>query len=344
MNTTIALETSEQATVANSAKDNETTNTKRPMPYIVQVLLYLYNMRVAFDTRVGLKNIYYSLERAPITKEILQHMKDFYASKDMMAHASGEYPAPENLAQYQYLEAVTFSEDCCSFKPKVIELRNSKESELFVKAVERYKKSHYIGSKEEAEDLREARYLEQQRQQELTEEVKSEMKWIQDDPDFYVIPEGCQLVNNGTYIALELQTLIGYINALCSGSYDMFDGQVTKFGVQYRVEHAYLRNWDFEREDSYSQAIEELKKRFEIIEKNGKILCEDTMRKLKESTVVRAKRLISRYMKSNVTRKDEVALLQMVEDFFATQGIEVQTIVPRPDAMDLYLLSNQRNW
>jgi hypothetical protein len=314
------------------------------MPYIVQVLLYLYNMRVPFDSRVGLKNIYYSLERHPISKEILQDMKDFYASEGMSGHASGEFPVPENLAQYQDLEMVDFSEDCCSFKPKVIELRNSKESELFVKAVERYKKSHYIGSKEEAEDLRQAWHLEKQREFEVIENVKSEMEWVLGDPGYYVIPEGCRLVNKTTYVALELTTLEGYINALHCCAYDMFDDQVVKFGVQYRVEHAYLGNWDFKREDSYDQAIEELKKRFEIIEKKSEFLGEGTMERLKESTVFRAKNLISSYMKTNVTRKDEIALLQMVEDFFATQGIEVQTIVPRPDAIDVYLKSKQSNW
>jgi tetratricopeptide (TPR) repeat protein len=344
MNTTIELEKSEQATLANSAKDNETANTKRPMPYIIQVLLYLYNTRVPFDSRVGLKNIYYTLERHPSSKEILQDMKDFYASIGMTAHASGEFPVPENLAQYQDLEMVDFSEDCFSFKPKVIELRNSKESELYDKAVERYKKSHYIGSEEEADDLRQAEHLEAQRQLEVIENVKSEMKWIQLSPDHYVIPEGCRLVNRTSYIALELITFEGYINALHCCAYDMFDDQVAKFGVQYRVEHAYLGNWDFKREDSYNQAIEELKKRFEIIEKNGKFLREGRMERLKESTVFRAKNLISSYIKSKVTRQDEIALLQMVEDFFATQGIEVQTIVPRPDAHELYLKHKQSSW
>jgi len=337
MESTTELEKSEQTTLANSAKGNETTNTKRNMPYIVQALLYLYNMRIAFDTRAGLKNIYYSLERHPISKEILQNMKDFYASIGMSGHASGEFPVPENLAQYQDLELVDFSEDCCSFKPKVIKLRNSKESELYDKAIERYKKSHYIGSEEEAENLRKARHLKQQRELELIEEVKSEMKWIQNDPGFYVIPEGCQLVNKITYIALELQTLEGYINALNCCAYDMFDGQVAKFGVKYHVNHAYLCNWDFKREDSYDQAIEELKNRFAIIEKNGENLREGTMQKLKESTVDRAKHLISSYIKPKITRKVEVALLQMVEDFFATQGIEVQTIVVKSYDIDDYL-------
>ncbi|MDO9304708.1 MAG: hypothetical protein Q7T77_05225 [Sulfuricurvum sp.] len=326
-----------------TVKDNETTNTNRPMPYIVQVLLYLYNMRVAFDTRAGLKNIYYSLERHPISKEILQDMKDFYASEGMSGHASGEFPVPENLAQYQDLEMVDFSEDCCSFKPKVIELRNSKESELFVKAVERYKKSHYIGSKEEAEDLREAEHLERKRQLWLIEEVKSEMKYLNDDLDYYSIPKCSRLVNKVTYIALELITFQGYIEALNGSTYDTFDNKVAKFGVEYRVEHAYLCNWDFEREDSYNQAIEELNYRFEIIEKNVKILREGRMMKLKESTIIRAKNLISNYIKPNATRKDEIALLQMVEDFFATQGIKAQTVVPRPDAIDLYLQYKQGN-
>lgn len=334
---------SEQTILTKSVKDNETTNTKHTMPYIVQVLLYLYNMRIPFDTRVGLKNIYYSLVRDPISKEILQHMKDFYVSKDMTAHASGEYPAPANLEQYQDLELVEFSEDCCSFKPKVVELRNSKESELYEKAVERYKKSHYKGSQEEAEDLRQASHLEQQHRLELIEKVKREILWIQADPDFYVIPEGCKLENKETYIALELQTLKGYINALCSGSYDTFDNKVAKFGVQYRVIHAYLWTWDFTREDSYSQVTEELKNRFEIIVEHRKMVDMDTMGRLKESTISRARNLLNSYMKTKVTRKDEVALLQMVEDFFATQGIEVQTIVPRPDAMDLYLQYKQQS-
>lgn len=342
MNAGTELEKSAQTTVANLAKDNETTNAKRPMPYIVQALSYLYNMRVPFDSRVGLRNIYYTLERHPSSKEILQDMKDFYASIGMTAHASGEFPVPENLEQYQDLEMVDFSKDCCSFKPKVVELRNSKEFELYDKAVVRYKKSHYKGSREEAEDLRQARHLEQQRELEVIEDVESEMNWIQGDPGYYVIPKGCRLVNKKTYIALELTTFEGYVNALDCCAYDMFDDQVVKFGVQYRVAHHYFVDWDFEREDSYTQAIEELKNRFAIIEKKNKNLREGTMERLKESTVLRAKNLISSYIKPNVTRKDEIALLQMVEDFFATQGIEVRTIVPRPDAMDLYLQHKQR--
>ena len=82
----------------------EEISTKYEKPSIVQKLKYLYNMRVPFDTRMGLKKIYYSIERDPISKEITQAMKEFFEAHNLYPHASGEYPIPENLEQYQYLE------------------------------------------------------------------------------------------------------------------------------------------------------------------------------------------------------------------------------------------------
>lgn len=314
-----------------SVKSTEVSVPKEKKPYIVQVLLYLYYMRVPFDTRMGLKKAYCSIERAPMTKEINQAMKEFFETFNMRPHASGEFPVPENMEQYQYLEQTDISEDCCSFKPKdVSEFRNTIEAGLHKKAVEVYKKTHYIGSEEEAADLEKlslARY--EQRKWDI-QKVKNEIEYLSRNLELDV-PEGCEIVDKETYVALQLNSYDGYIAALENGLYDMFDNKTVKHWVEYKIDTNYYVYWDDDREDSYTQAVESLKDRFQIIDNYGDKISMNTMEIIKDETVRRAKKLLAHYMdKIKVDEKDKISFLQMVEDFFGTKGIVAETILPEP--------------
>lgn len=122
--------------------NNEVTTVKPYTPYSTNALRYLYNMRVPFDTRLGVKAIHGKLERHPINGEIIKSLKDFFDSVGMTPHGSGQYPVPEDLEQYQYLEFVNFSRDYCSFTPKYMQNLNSVDRKLYATAVSMYERHH----------------------------------------------------------------------------------------------------------------------------------------------------------------------------------------------------------
>ena len=315
-------------------KDVKTSAPKNTKPYIVQVLSYLYNMRIPFDTRMGLKKIYYTMERDPISKEINQVMKELYVSLNMKPHASGEYPVPNAMEKYNYLLYTDISEDGYSFRPKKIisEFANLNEANLHREAVEIYFNHHYRGSEEEIADLEYKDSLIEKRRMSKIAAVESEMEYISENLELD-IPIDCKIVNKKTYITLQINSFEAYIAVLENGLYDMFDDQTVKYGVEYKIDLNYYKYWDDNRDDNYAQAIDLLRHRFKIIDNYPAEIGIETMKSIKINTMSRAKKLLAHYMGDiKVREADKMSLFQMVEDYFETKGIEA-VIVERETLM-----------
>ena len=229
---------------------------------IVKKLQYLYNMRIPFDARLGLKKIYYSLSRDPISKDITQKMKEFFESVGYEGYASGEYPYIDNPKEYNYLDFVDFNNECSSFivtKKDRSDFINGVDYNLYLKAYDAYKTLHYPGSEEEAKDIEVAEKLEakkasQQREyarKEALDELNSARNLLELvlsgglDGELtdgtYILPVGATWEINGNYMQLTVRTLDAFLKILISGLYHKISEKNYNSNVKYTMK----ANFDF---------------------------------------------------------------------------------------------------
>ena len=313
-------------------ESEEVSKSKEEKPNFIQKLSYLYNMRIPFDRRMGLKKMYYSLERDPMEKVISQAMKDFFEMHNMRPHASGEYPVPENLEQYQYLEQTDISEDCCSFKPKdASEFGNAIEADLHKKAVEVYKKTHYIGSEEEAADSARERAVQYEQQMQRIQNIKDELEYLENEADVE-LPDDCRFINQkNVCIDLVIGSYDSFIATLENGMYDRFDNKKSKYGVLYRINKDFRTSWSEEYDVECTSAL--LSSLFDAIDIYKHFRSLSTLELLKKDmidTVNNRCRYASKRLATPISEKEKISLLQRVEDFFGTKGIVAETILPEP--------------
>ena len=96
--------------ITNELVEHKDTPKKPEVSLIVKIMMYLYNMKIPFSARHGLKKIYYFYLRDPITKNITKEIKECFKSFGYDGYASGEYPFVENPEQYNYLKYVDFND------------------------------------------------------------------------------------------------------------------------------------------------------------------------------------------------------------------------------------------
>lgn len=299
---------------------------------IVQKLKYCFYNRIPFEERKGIKSIYSSTERIPYTQDRSKKMKEWYASENMPSYPSGEYSVPKDFAKFLFLDQVIFNENCTSFTIDRYKsnFKNEIEKKEHALAVEYYMKKHYRGSAEEAEDIAKENIKKDQMRKSLAVAVEQEIEYLDGGLELG-IPSGCRIVNMITHVGLQLNTYEGYIAALENGIYDMFDDQIVKYGVEYKIVRNYYTSWDSSCEDPYNAAIASLQNWFNIIEECRDEISAKTIEILKENLKERANKLLRHYMgKVEIAEKDEISVMQMVEDFFETQGITAETILPKP--------------
>ena len=298
---------------------------------VIQKLKYCYHNRIPFDTRKGIKDIFSSVERVPISKEEASKIKDWYESTGMKAYQSGEYPVPKNFSKYVFLDKALFNYDCSSFRvdrDKKI-FKNTIEEKEHKQALELYMDKHYHGSEEEKEDIDKKQVLEDKACRRVLENVIDEIKYLKEDSELE-FPIGCEVVNCKSYVGLQLNTYDAYISTLQNHLYDRFDNKLAKFGVKYQVVPRYLK-WDFEHDDHYKQAVDFLESFFDEIVNHDSDINLTIMEVLKDNLKDLADRLLRNYMgKLTVAEKQQLEMKQMVEDFFGTKGLTVETIKPEP--------------
>ncbi len=306
-------------------------STNQDIP-IVQKLKYCYYNRIPFEVREGVKSIYCSTERIPFSKKISKEMKDWYESENMHPYSSGEFSVPKDFKQFVFLDQVIFNESCTSFRVDRYKhnFKNEIEKEEHALAVEYFMQKYYHGSDEEAEDIAKKYRLQKSQPINLSIEVDEEKKHIDRDLGLEA-PSGCVIIDNATSIGLKLNTYKGYIDSLENGLYDKLGDEAINYGVEFKVVHDYYNSWDFSCIDPYNEAIKSLKNHFEIIDGYKKNMSVKTLDALKESLKKRANKLLNHYMgKIKISEKDEISVIQMVEDFFETQGITAETILLKP--------------
>ena len=338
------LETPEPVNVKNSTvtlRDSENND----IP-IVQKLKYCYHNRIPFDSRKGLKEIYTSIERTPMSQDEAKKIKDWYVSVNMEPYKSGEYPVPSTFFYYTCLDQVVFDDDCCAFtleRDKSI-FNNSAEEKEYAQALELYMKKHYHGSDEEKEDLNKKKRFNAEQYKKNIEAVKDEIEYLNNNLELE-LPNGCEIVNKSSYVGLQLNTYHAYIDALKNGLYDMFNNKTVKYGVEYKIESAYLHGWDFNNDDPYNQAIGSIKVLFNDIENYDGNIDLVLMETLKSNIKERVDNLLMHYMNKITVRENEkIFMKQMVENFFGTKGIIVETIISEPVVIKPRIFSNYSDY
>lgn len=266
-------------TIDATVEDVSLVAVKKQNP-IVQKLEYLYNRRIPFSNRVGVKNICILLSRDPVNNKITKEVKDFYEDlgEEYEAHGSGEYPFVVEPEQYDYLDFVNFTDGNASFTvdEKVeSDFANKLEFELHQKAYSAYKKYHYQGSQEEAEDMRIAEELAYKEKNEeiiyAKQAVIDELEFLNDVQSLptddgveyvdavYILPKGAKYEIKELLIQLTIATPDVFFETLKSGVYSKFNGGYSKYNVGYTVKLEF-EFWDFSV--------------FNTVEKNEELLLE----------------------------------------------------------------------
>ncbi len=251
--------------ITNELVEHKDTPKKPEVSLIVKIMMYLYNMKIPFSARHGLKKMYYFHLRDPITKDIIKEMKEFFELVKYAGYSSGEYPYIENPEEYDYLNFVDFNDTCSSFivtKKEQSDFINNIEYNLHLKAYDIYKTLHYPGSVEEAQDKALVEKMEIQIASEQSEyarkEALDELEAERNLLDLvlaggldgeltdgtYILPDGATWEIVGSYIQLTITRLDAFITILESGLYKKANERNPDFCVKYTVK-AKFDFWNF---------------------------------------------------------------------------------------------------
>lgn len=163
----------------------------------VKILTYLYLSGIKFNLRKGPKEIAANFTNLPVTREETKLLVDSFESLGLTKHKSGEFPAPEDLPQYEHYKYCDFDESGTKFTVPQLErlFFNSQEYVMYEKAYDEYQTKYYFGSHQE--------YVDQQK------ELDEEMEYLHRN---IWLPEGCVFKKSSTWshILLEVYTAEAY--------------------------------------------------------------------------------------------------------------------------------------